>query len=280
MSLVATQVLTADGTNRVHIAVEWPWDLLRRGLVTKNVLLAVLASDGNQVARFSDLSDRDGIPDRIAYRDQQNDDFLSEVIETATRYERQITLPAGEYRLRVVLSDGKIFGRVETSITVEGYDEKELAISPISLCKQIVDISEYLPHRAHDTPGTAALQQFGDYQPLTSNNIEFKPTGDTRFKNGQTLYAYFEIFELLLEKQPSANVQVQIRVVDAKTGKVQSDDASIDATPYLKPQSPVIPIGRGIDISKLPKGTYRLEARAMDSMGRNTDWRTVNFKVE
>jgi hypothetical protein len=232
------------------------------------------------VARFSDLSDRDGIPDRIAYRDQHNDDFLDDVIETATRYERQITVPTGEYRLRVVLSDGKIFGRVETSITVEGHDGKELAISPISLCKQIVDISGYLPHRAHDTPDAATIQQFADYQPLVSNNIEFKPTGDTRFKKGQTLYAYFEIFERLLEIQPSVNMQVQIRVVDAKTGRVQSDDASIDATPYLKSQSPVIPIGRGIDISKLPKGSYRLEARAMDSIGKTTDWSTVNFKVE
>jgi hypothetical protein len=182
------------------------------------------------VARFSDLSDRDGIPDRIAYRDQHNDDLLADVIETATRYKRQITLPTGEYRLRVVLSDGKIFGRVETSIC-GGARWERVAISPIWLCKQIVDISGYLPRRAHDTPDTAGIQRFADYQPLLSNEIEFKPTADTRFKKGQTLYAYFEIFEPLLEKQPSENVHVQIRIVDAKTGKVQSDDASIDATP-------------------------------------------------
>jgi hypothetical protein len=105
--------------------------------------------------------------------------------------------------------------------SVEGHEGKELAISPISLCKQIVDISGYLPRRAHDTPDTAGIQRFADYQPLLSNEIEFKPTADTRFKKGQTLYAYFEIFEPLLEKQPSENVHVQIRIVDAKTGKVR-----------------------------------------------------------
>ena len=42
----------------------------------------------------------------------------------------------------------------------------------------------------------------------------------------------------------------------------------------------VIPIGIGIDISKLPKGSYRLEIQATDSAGQSTPWKTANFMVE
>jgi hypothetical protein len=42
----------------------------------------------------------------------------------------------------------------------------------------------------------------------------------------------------------------------------------------------VIPIGRGIDISKLPNGSYRLDVQATDSTGKSTAWRTANFTVE
>jgi hypothetical protein len=42
----------------------------------------------------------------------------------------------------------------------------------------------------------------------------------------------------------------------------------------------VIPVGRGIDISKLPNGSYRLDVQASDSTGKNTAWRTASFTVE
>ena len=35
-----------------------------------------------------------------------------------------------------------------------------------------------------------------------------------------------------------------------------------------------------IDISKLPKGSYRLDVQANDSTGKTTPWRSVNFTVE
>lgn len=41
----------------------------------------------------------------------------------------------------------------------------------------------------------------------------------------------------------------------------------MDAASYAKAGDPVIPIGGGIDISKLPSGSYQLQAQATGSMG-------------
>jgi hypothetical protein len=113
-----------------------------------------------------------------------------------------------------------------------------------------------------------------------SNGVEFKVTGNTQFKKGEMLYTYFEIMEPLLERDASTNVQVQMRVVDVKSGEVKSDPQPISAMSYAKPGNPVIPIGRGIDIKDLPSGSYRLDIRAADSSGISTPWRGVNFTVE
>jgi hypothetical protein len=44
--------------------------------------------------------------------------------------------------------------------------------------------------------------------------------------------------------------------------------------------SSIIPVGRGMDISKLPIGSYRLDVQATDSTGKSTPWRSANFTVE
>jgi hypothetical protein len=280
MSLVASELYTEDGASRVHISLEWPWNSLHEGLRTKSVLGMVFAKDGTLVARFSDLSDRDGIPDRIGYRENYNSEFLTDILVTESRYEHQLTLFPGEYSIRVVLSDGTIFGRVEVPLTVEGRDGKEITITPVSLCKQIVDTSGFSPHRANEIPGASAIQRFADYEPLVSNDIEFKPTGNTRFKKGETLYTYFQVYEPLLEGQSPATVQIQMRIFDSRTGEVISDSQPISAAPYIKAGSSIIPVGRGMDISKLPIGSYRLDVQATDSTGKSTTWGSANFTVE
>jgi predicted phage tail protein len=113
-----------------------------------------------------------------------------------------------------------------------------------------------------------------------SNNIEFKVTGNTQFKKGEILYAYFEVLEPLLGRDASTNVQVQMRVVDVKSGEVKSDSQPISAMAYVKPGNPVILIGRGINIKDLPAGSYRLDVRAANSHGKSSAWRSVNFTVE
>ena len=64
------------------------------------------------------------------------------------------------------------------------------------------------------------------------------------------------------------------------TGAALSAPESINTAQYIKPKDPVVPIGRGIDISKLPSGSYRLEIRATDSTGKTTPWKKATFTVE
>ena len=113
-----------------------------------------------------------------------------------------------------------------------------------------------------------------------SRGVEFEPTGNTRLKKGGTLYTYFEIYEPLVEGQSPATVQIQLRIFDSRTGEVVSDSPPISAAPYIKAGSSIIPVGRGLDISKLPKGSYRLDVQATDSTGKSTAWRSAHFTVE
>jgi hypothetical protein len=266
----------ADGdAARVHIALDWPWKSLGHNPKTVGVLGMVFARDGTLRRRFSDGVDvgTSTKPDEIKgiFGDAHSSDV-------PTRYETQLILPPGGYQIQVVLSDGTKFGRAEMGLTVDRRDSNSLAISAISLCKQIDELP--IKQSSAKLLGNWTDKSSRSYVPLVSNGIEFKATGNTNFKKGEILYVYFEVSEPLLGVEPSTTVEVQMRVVDLKTSEVKSDPQLIGATPYVKPGNPVIPIGRGINISALPNGSYRLDVRATDSTGRNTDWRSAKFTVE
>ena len=196
---------------------------------------------------------------------------VQEIKALPTRYETQFDLPPGEYSLRVVLSDGKNFGRAEVPLNIEKYDKKELALSSVMLCKRIRD--------AHAAAVESSAANFApQYVPLVTKGIQVTPTGDTRFKQGEPLYGYFELYELQLAGQPT--VDAHLRVVDAKTGEVKISVHSLSAESYRNAGSPVIPIGREIKTDKLPSGSYRLEVQAVDSTGKSTVWRAATFTVE
>lgn len=276
-SLLAVPYYSDAESAHVHIALDWPWKSLQRDLPQKIGIVGIVSkNDGNLVTRFSDL--REFIGDE---KDKSLRESLSYNINMrVTRYERQLSLPPGEYVLRVDLSDGTKFGRAEVPLTVELYGRKALGLSEVSLCKQIQDASGYSPQNPAQLPGTWRGEPPGSYVPLISKDIEFKPSADTRFKRGDNLYAYFEVYEPSLLMQPPATVEIQMRILDQKTGKLMSDSQPIDATPYLMAGSPVIPIGREMDIGELPKGSYRLDVRATDSAGKTTAWRTAKFKID
>ncbi len=57
------------------------------------------------------------------------------------------------------------------------------------------------------------------------------------------------------------------------------DFEPVSAAPYIVPGSSLIPIARGIDLSTLADGPYRLEVQAT-AAGQDTPWRAANFQVE
>jgi hypothetical protein len=276
ISLVAIALYSTSDAARVHISLDWPWESLRGNTRTKGLLGMVFRKDGRFVTRFSDLADKYGVPDRefAQWRPQHGD--RSEINLVENRYDGRVELPPGEYELRVALGDGTRFGRAEIPLTVESYNRKVLSISSVTLCRQISDVSV----NARKLSGAWTAKLPGNFVPLVSNETEFKPTSNTRFKPGEALYLYFEVYEPLRDGEPQVTVDFQIRIVDVKTGELKDDYSPISASPYLKAGTEVIPIGRGMEIGKLPKGSCRLEVRATDSTGKNTDWRSANFTVE
>src|SRR6266850_6826954 len=150
ISLLAIALYTNSDTARVHLALDWPWESLKGKSRTTGVLGKVFNKDGSVVSRFSDFAIREGVSDREwpAYVKDPSDTVLIE-----SRYETQLVLPPGEYDIRVVLSDGTRFGRAEVPMTVDSYDSKELAVSAVSLCKQISDVSAYSPQHPPKLPG-------------------------------------------------------------------------------------------------------------------------------
>jgi len=189
------------------------------------------------------------------------------------RYETQIELAPGEYNLQVVLSDGSKFGRVQERLVIDAYDGKRLAISSVMLCK-----------RFRDAAGIAkehTKQDFApQYIPLVSNGLQFTPAGDTRFRKGEPLFGYFEVYEPSLGKGPGTQVQTRLRITNVQSGELKVDTSFRDAASWIQPGNSVIPISEQVAIDKLPKGSYRLEVQATDSAGATTSWRAANFTVE
>jgi hypothetical protein len=276
ISLLAVAFYTEREVARVHIALDWPSKSLKDKSRTKGLLGMVFKRDGSLAMRFSDVADKEGLSDSEADRLGAQLGEGPDTRPPERRYDAQVNLPPGEYNIRVALGDGTRFGRAEIPLTIGNYDKNALAISAVSLCKQISDVSS----NAHKLAGAWTAKLPGNYVPLVSNDTECKPTSNTRFIAGETMYVYFEIYEPLIEGDRKPTVNFEIRVVDLKTGEPKSDPQPISATPYLKAGSSIIPIGRGIDISKVPKGSYRLDVPATDSTGKSTERRSVNFTVE
>jgi hypothetical protein len=117
--------------------------------------------------------------------------------------------------------------------------------------------------------------------PLVSRDIEVTPSGSTKFKRGELLIAYFEVYVPVASPSPQPKVEVHLRVMEAKTGRIcDTPKPVVDAAAYSKPGSPVIAVAQKISTKKLTKGSYRLEVQAKDSAGRSTVWRPASFTIE
>jgi hypothetical protein len=197
-----------------------------------------------------------------------------DVVLIPAHYETQIDLPPGDYSLHLILGDGSKFGRADVPLNIEKYDGKQFALSSVMLCKRFRNASVAAQE-------AAAFNLAPQYVPLVSKGVQFTPTGDTNFRKGEPLVAYFEVYEPLLASTTSVTViQTQLKITDAKTGEVKADTGPRSAANWIEPGKIVIPISEQIAVDKLPKGSYRLEVQATDSAGRSTVWRTADFTVE
>jgi len=320
MSVVAGVFFKDSGAPRLHLILEFPSNSLHREwsdgygrlFATIGVLGMAYRKDGTLGTRFTDqacCSREDPFSDFRAYGGAGDD-----VYEIPARYETQMDLPPGDYDLRVVLSDGKKFGRTEIPLKIESHDEDQIALSSVALCKRF--------HRVDPPSFTEGILP-SKFVALVSKGIEFTPSADPTFENKRDpLFAYFEIYAATqaslaaaggtsapksqAEPQSAAErtttVQFQLRVTNLATGKVQIDSGLRPTNEFLPAAqqplaggsssagagsvasnaasaSSVLHIVQEIATRDLPKGNYRLEVQASDSAGHRTPWHAATFAV-
>ncbi len=280
LKLQAVTFYNDAGMARLNIELEFPGQTLkhvfRNGTLYASIgaLIMVYNKDGTLAARSSEFACCDygnGIktPRNLQTFGDRSGPFVSII---PNRYETQIELPPGEYEVRVILSDGEKYGRTQMPLTVESYDGKQLGLSEIALCRRVRVMPAGSPE--------SQAEPVGRYLPLVSKGIEFTPTGNPHFEKKGLLYAYFEIYRPQAAQLPATTIEAHLKILDAKTSEVKIDFAPVNTAAYVKADSSVIGVGRGLNITGLPDGSYRLEVQATDSTGKSTGWHTAKFTVQ
>jgi hypothetical protein len=173
--------------------------------------------------------------------------------------------------LAAVIKDDNNFGRAETSVTVEKYDGKQLAVGGITLSRQYPQATPASDSNVAPAEG---------YDQLVSGGLEVIPTANTRFQKSKPFTFFFQIYSPRQSDSSAAAVEARLRILDANTGQVTKEFRPFSAAPFAKPGNPVIPVSGGIEISTLPTGSYQLEVQATDSSGQTTPWQSTAFSVE
>ncbi len=263
------------GRGRIDVAVEFPWRALKRKWVgvnlhaTVTVMGVVRDENGRMVARFSDMTST--LPWNF-YRGPlpPDRDFLRQWERAAipSRYETQLELAAGTYRMEIVVTDGEKFGWKEVAVNVDGKHAGNIGMGDVVLCKRFHNVLE----------GAQAAARAPNYVPLVSNGVEFTPAGDTRFHGNEQLVGYFEIYAPLIRGTAGANFQM--RVMDANSGEVRMDTGWHAVDAYARPKDRAIPVAAEMAIDTLSPGAYVLEVQVADDTGIVAGKRVRPFVVE
>jgi hypothetical protein len=272
----ASPLLDAAGANEMEIAVEFPWSAVKRRWKGVNlyanvaVLGIVRNQDGMEVARFSDTAStalwnfyRGPLPpDRQFLNDWERAGIPS-------RYATQVNLPSGDYQLQVVVTDGERFGLAQLPFKVEDASRQALGISAIVLCNRIQNVAE----------GAQAAAGAPQYIPLTGNGVEFSPAADTRFKRGDHLFSYFQIFLSTETRSATSDARFQIKLRNS-AGELTMDTGLRTVGLSNGTETGIVPVSGEIPIDNLPPGNYRLQVQASDSAGQKTVWRESSFVIQ
>ena len=278
VSVAAIPFFDSDGRSLTRVVVEFPSKSVEDACTTEpdtvGVLGVVSTKGGEEFERFGDLAywsvaNGSAVGDLIPLLRSQAYPNAQCVFDGPLRYETQLHLRPGEYDLRVELMDGKKFGRAEASFTVDSYDNKRLAISGVALARRFGEA----PVGSQGVP-TALPENFA---PLVTKGVEVTPTANTDFKKDDPFYFYCQVLVPAVAGPPS--VQAHLQILDLKTGETVKQLQPVDAAPYAVQGSPIVPIGGGVDIKSLPKGSYQLQVRAVDSGGQTTAWHSADFTI-
>jgi VWFA-related protein len=265
-SMEAPYFYTSPNTARVNLAIGIPSNAMKFEKVkgkqhsSVNVLGIAYKPDGTIAARFSDTVDLDF--------DGKKE--LEEFQKQPLHYENQFDVASGQYTLKVVFSSGnESFGKLQLPLIIDPYDGKQLSMSGVALSNEM--------QRVADLSTGLDSELLADRKPLVVQGVQVVPSASNRFKKTDNAAVYAEIYAPLLAGPNPPQIGIELTVVDRKTGEKKSDVAARAPT---QPGSSVVPVGLKLPVSGLAPGGYRVELRALDSVGNAAKPRTADFEVE
>jgi hypothetical protein len=259
---------TSANVARVSLAMEVPSSSIRfakeKGKFRSdvNVLGIATRSDGSEAARFSDTV-------HLEFQKQQ----LAEFNKEPFHYENQFDIAPGQYRLTVVFGSGpENLGKLEAPLAIDSYDGKQLSLSSLALSKELHPVSQ--------TQGELDADLMEGHTPLVIQGMQLVPAAAHHFKKTDAAMLYVEVYEPLLTGANPPKLEIEMKILDVKTGKTQIYGGITDTQGSIKIGNPVVPLGLKIPVEKLAPGSYRLELRALDSAGNGSSVRAAEFVVD
>jgi len=265
-SMEAPYFYTSPNTARVNLAIGIPSNAMKFEKVkgkqhsSVNVLGIAYKPDGTIAARFSDTVDLDF--------DGKKE--LEEFQKQPLHYENQFDVASGQYTLKVVFSSGnESFGKLQLPLIIDPYDGKQLSMSGVALSNEM--------QRVADLSTGLDSELLADRKPLVVQGVQVVPSASNRFKKTDNAAVYAEIYAPLLAGPNPPQIGIELTVVDRKTGEKKSDVAARAPT---QPGSSIVAVGLKLPVAALAPGGYRVELRALDSVGNAAKPRTADFEVE
>jgi len=260
---------TSPNTARLNVAIEIPTSAVSFDKVkgkfhgTVNVLGIAYRPDGTVGARFSDAVkvDLENKKELESFKDKP-----------LLHYEDQVEVASGQYTLKVVFSSGgESFGKLETPVTVDPYDGKQLTLSAVALSKEL--------HRMNQLDTGLDAELLEGRTPLVAQGMQITPSGSSRFKTTDLGAVYLELYDPALLGPAPPDVGVTLTVIDRKTGE-KKQDSGMMKVPTDRPDNPMIPLGLKLPVNALTAGSYRVQLQAEDAAGHKTAIRSADFEVE
>jgi hypothetical protein len=275
------QVHNSKAPATVHIATEFHWrieewsECLKRN-PSIHIFGTVYKANGGIATQFKDIisCQNPRVMRSTPLKYALKHGWVSDTARIPTRFDTQVELPPGDYKLRVLVTNGTSVGQAEIPLHVDAaFGEHPLGISDAVLGGVLRDSSSVLRDAATVYPASIIPT------PLISKQVQFFPATDNRVPKHTPLSVYFEIYEPALETQ-TEEVLYSVKITNLKTNSLVMNTGPMSAANWVLPGNAVIPIGLKLNIEKLKPGFYRLEVQGSDSAGRETAWRTANFNIQ
>ena len=195
--------------------------------------------------------------------DYEAEEFKKSLTERSV-YQNQIAVPAGLYKLTLILEDlhGERMGSTEIRLPAPKYDEKQLAASLI-LAESIQKLGA--------VPDSIQMFVLGDLKVIPNVNRTFAAT--------VSLPVYLQVYNLQVD-QALARPDPQIVYEISRNGKIVKNvaDTASQNLAYFSPERAVFV--QYLDLEGLPLGDYSLRVTVRDGISRESALTRDRFKIQ